>query len=188
LDVGRGGQRADRHRRAIIEAMDAIVLDRSFRVWRYGVGHSQLLLQPEAGTTRDEILAFAGIPARHQHRFLTLTLPSPPTEPGFVVCGRASVLAIATTGDQDPSGFGPAQSPPDPRPTPSRFRVLICRELCASISREPSLFVVDDRFVRHPELPRTGIWSSVPPSSEGQRVHSRGPAVSHGDGRHTLAA
>jgi hypothetical protein len=113
--------------------VDSIVLDRYFRVWRYGVGHSRLLLhsrasdadsdhlnvlfedvravklhtsyqplvlRPADDLARAEMLTFAGIPARHQHRYLSLTLPSPPGEAGFILCARATVLAVSTIDDQ----------------------------------------------------------------------------------------
>ncbi|MFD0583653.1 hypothetical protein [Dactylosporangium darangshiense] len=114
--------------------MDPIVLDRRFRVWRYGVGHSQLLLhshagaadaehlnvlfedvravklrssyqplilRPADGPARDDILDFAGLPERHQHRFLSLTLSTRP-EIGFVLCARVTVLAVSKTNGQAP--------------------------------------------------------------------------------------
>lgn len=106
--------------------MDSIVLDRRFRVWRYGVGHSQLLLRSPidgdgsdavhvlfegvravklrtsyhplalrraAGEERERMLAFAEVPERHHSRMLCVTLPS--EDEGFIVCGRATVLAVA---------------------------------------------------------------------------------------------
>jgi len=115
--------------------VEPIVLDRRFRVWRYGVGHSQLLLHahadaadfehlnvlfedvravklrssyqplilaPAGNPVRDDILAFADIPERHQHRFLSLT-PSTSPEAGFVLCARATVLAVDKTNDQTPN-------------------------------------------------------------------------------------
>ena len=117
------------------EFVDPIVLDRRFRVWRYGVSHSQLLLHAHAGTahlehlnllfedvravklrasyqplilaladnpTRDGILIFAEIPERHRHRYLSLTLANEP-EAGFVLCARATVLAVDKTNDQSPN-------------------------------------------------------------------------------------
>jgi len=114
--------------------VDPIVLDRRFRVWRYGVSHSQLLLHAHADTThlehlnvlfedvravklrssyqplilalaanpvRDDILAFADVPERHRLRYLTLTLSTEP-EAGFVLCARATVLAVDKTNDQIP--------------------------------------------------------------------------------------
>jgi hypothetical protein len=120
--------------------VDSIVLDRYFRVWRYGVGHSQLLLHARAGDAdlehlnvlfedvravklrssyqpltlrpaddpiRTEILTFADVPARHQHRYLTLTLPSPSGEAGFILCARATVLAVAKTHPPASDAFWP---------------------------------------------------------------------------------
>ncbi|GGM69583.1 hypothetical protein ACFFX1_14585 [Dactylosporangium sucinum] len=114
--------------------MNRIVLDRRFRVWRYGVSHSQLLLHahaegadadhlnvlfedvravklrssyqplilaPAANPVREDILAFADMPERHQHRYLSLTLSTRP-EAGFVLCARATVLAVDRTNDETP--------------------------------------------------------------------------------------
>jgi len=114
--------------------VDPIVLDRRFRVWRYGVSHSQLLLHAHADTThlehvnvlfedvravklrssyqplilapagnpvRNDILAFADIPERHRLRYLSVTLSTDP-EAGFVVCARATVLAVDKTNEQHP--------------------------------------------------------------------------------------
>jgi hypothetical protein len=114
--------------------MNPIVLDRRFRVWRYGVGHSQLLLHAHAEAAdaehlnvlfedvravklrssyqplilalaahpvRDDILAFADIPERHRPRYLSLTLSARP-EAGFVLCARATVLAVDKAGAKTP--------------------------------------------------------------------------------------
>jgi hypothetical protein len=114
--------------------VDPIVLDRRFQVWRYGVGHSQLLmhslaeaadsdhlnvlfedvravklrwsyhplvLMPAGNPIRNEILSFADIPERHQHRYMSLTLSTRP-DAGFVLCARATVLAVDKTNDQTP--------------------------------------------------------------------------------------
>ncbi|MGK5444585.1 hypothetical protein ACSNN7_22555 [Micromonospora sp. URMC 105] len=111
--------------------MEPITLDRRFRPWRYGVGHSQLLLHAHADSSHDEhinvifedvravklrssyhpltlqpaeqdarasILAFAQVSARHQARFLCLTLPTPDAEHGFVACARATVLTTNASG------------------------------------------------------------------------------------------
>lgn len=119
--------------------MDPIVLDRRFRVWRYGVSHSQLLLHAHADTThfehlnvlfedvravklrpsyqplilapadnpvRNDILAFADMPERHRLRYLSLTLSTEP-EAGFVLCARATVLAVDKTDDQYPISSWP---------------------------------------------------------------------------------
>jgi len=115
--------------------VDPIELDRYFRVWRYGVGHSQLLLharasddelehlnvlfedvravklrssyqplilRPADDEIRAEMLTFADIPARHRHRYLSLILPSPPSGSGFILCARATVLAVAKTDQATP--------------------------------------------------------------------------------------
>ncbi|MCO8273805.1 hypothetical protein M1L60_24715 [Actinoplanes sp. TRM 88003] len=50
---------------------------------------------------RDDILAFAEVPERHQHRYLSLTLSTEP-EAGFVLCGRATVPAVGKTDDEAP--------------------------------------------------------------------------------------
>jgi hypothetical protein len=114
--------------------VDPIVLDRRFRVWSYGVGHSQLLLHARADAAhleylnvlfedvravklpssyqplilalarspvRSDILAFAHMPVRHRHRYLSLTLSAEP-EDGFVLCARATVLAVDKTSHQNP--------------------------------------------------------------------------------------
>jgi hypothetical protein len=114
--------------------MDPIVLDRRFRVWGYGVGHSQLLLHaradaadseylnvlfedvravklrssyrplilaPAGDPIRNDILAFAEIPEQHRLRYLSLTLSAQP-EAGFVLCARATVLAMDRTNDHTP--------------------------------------------------------------------------------------
>ncbi len=111
-----------------------MTLHRRFRPWRYGIGHSQLLLharahgshnehlnvlfegvlavklrsayhplilQPADQHARASIVAFAQIPARHQDRILCLTLPTPDTEPGFIACARATVLATTATDPAD---------------------------------------------------------------------------------------
>lgn len=57
--------------------MDPIVLHRSFQVWRYGVGHSQLLLRsPACGNEADAVhVLFEGVRAvklRTSYRPLTL--------------------------------------------------------------------------------------------------------------------
>ena len=115
--------------------MEPITLNRRFRVWRYGVGHSQLLLHAHADSSHDEhlnvlfedvravklrasyqplilqpadqnthadILTFAQIPARHQARYLCLTLPTADTEPGFIACARATILTTKATDPADP--------------------------------------------------------------------------------------
>jgi hypothetical protein len=115
--------------------VDPIVLDRRFRVWRYGVSHSQLLLHahadsshlehlnvlfedvravklrssyqplilaPAGNPARNDILAFADMPERHRLRYLSLTLSTEP-EAGFVLCARATVLAVDKTNDQSPA-------------------------------------------------------------------------------------
>jgi hypothetical protein len=120
--------------------VDLIALDRYFQVWRYGVGHSELLLHARAGEadlehldvvfedvravklrssyrplilraaddiTREHVLTFAGIPARHRHRYLSLTLPSPPGEEGFIVCGRTTVLTVPKAQAPGSLGFWP---------------------------------------------------------------------------------
>jgi hypothetical protein len=107
--------------------VNPIVLDRWFRVWRYGIGHSQLVFHARAGSgdpehvnvlfedvravklrsayrplvlqpvdepTRAQLLGFAGLPARHQARMLCLGLSDQGAESGFVVCGKATVLAV----------------------------------------------------------------------------------------------
>jgi hypothetical protein len=104
-----------------------IVLDRRFRVWQYGVSHSELVFHARAGgadvehinvlfegvravklrssyrplilhladeSARGPLLASAGIPARHQARMLCLALSGDDAESGFVVCARATVLAV----------------------------------------------------------------------------------------------
>jgi hypothetical protein len=114
--------------------VDPIVFDRRFRVWGYGVGHSQLLLHASADAgdsehlnvvfedvravklrrsyqplilmaardpVRNDILAFADVPERHQRRYLSLTLSTRP-DAGFVLCARATVLAVERTDDQTP--------------------------------------------------------------------------------------
>jgi hypothetical protein len=114
--------------------VEPIVLDRRFRVWGYGVGHSQLLLHaradaadseylnvlfedvravklrssyqplilvPAGNPVRNDILAFADMPERHRHRYLSLTLSTQP-EAGFVLCARTTVLAVDKTNDQAP--------------------------------------------------------------------------------------
>lgn len=114
--------------------VDPIVLDRQFRVWGYGVGHSQLLLHARADAAhveylnvlfgdvravklrssyqplilmavgnpiRNDILDFADMPPRHRHRYLSLTLSTEP-EAGFVLCARATVLAVNKTNDHTP--------------------------------------------------------------------------------------
>jgi len=119
------------------EVVDPIVLDRRFRAWSYGVGHSQLLLHARAdaaqlehlnvlfedvravklrssyqplilalapGPVRNGILAFADMPVRHQHRYLSVTLSAEP-EDGFVLCARATVLAADKTKDQNSIRF-----------------------------------------------------------------------------------
>lgn len=101
-------------------------MDRRFRVWRYGVGHSQLLLrspadrdEPESvhvlfegvcavklrtsyhpltlqragGEERERILAFTEVPEKLHARMLCWTLPN--EDEGFIVCGRATVLATS---------------------------------------------------------------------------------------------
>jgi hypothetical protein len=125
--------------------MDPIVLHHRFRVWRYGVGHSQLLLHARAGasdpehvdvvfegvravklrssyqplilqpadeTTRAQILTFADVPARHRTRMLCLTLPTPDDEPGFVVCARATVVALAKADNEVPPAYSHEHSRP----------------------------------------------------------------------------
>lgn len=123
--------------------MESIVLDRNFRVWRYGVGHSQLLLhapagdderehlnvlfedvravklrssyrplilRPADGQIRNEMLAFADIPARHRHTYLSLILPSPPSGCGFILCARATVLAVPKIDQPAPTDSWPSDA------------------------------------------------------------------------------
>jgi hypothetical protein len=114
--------------------VDPIVLDRRFRVWHYGVGHSPLLLHaraeaadfeylnvlfedvravklrssyqplilaPAGDPVRNDILAFADVPERHQHQYLSLTVSTRP-EAGFVLCARATVLAMDKANNHTP--------------------------------------------------------------------------------------
>jgi len=114
--------------------MEPIVLDRWFQVWRYTLGHSELVfrawsgdpgvenvyvlfeavravklrssfrplvLQPADQRTRGQLLAFAGIPARHHASMLCLALPYRDTDPGFVVCARATVFTAPNHQDAD---------------------------------------------------------------------------------------
>lgn len=130
-------------------SVDTIILDRHFLPWRYGIGHSQLLLrspaegsQPEAvhvlfegvravklrssyrpltlqravDKERERMLAFAGVPARLCDRMLCLTLPS--EDEGFVVCGKATVLALPgndvdTWSPKDTRVLFPVRVPPE---------------------------------------------------------------------------
>ncbi|WP_121432990.1 hypothetical protein [Actinomadura pelletieri] len=110
--------------------METLTLQRPFSPWRYGVGHSELLMHSHAGTGSDEhinvlfvdvravklrtsynplilqaadeqvrlgLLDFAQVPQRFHAQFLSLVLPTPDAEPGFIVCARASILATAST-------------------------------------------------------------------------------------------
>jgi hypothetical protein len=46
-------------------------------------------------------MVFADMPERHQHRYLSLTL-STQAGAGFVLCARATVLAMEKMNDQTP--------------------------------------------------------------------------------------
>ncbi|WP_285550883.1 hypothetical protein [Actinoplanes regularis] len=111
--------------------MEPVMLDGTFRLWSYGVGHSQLVLharvadgdqdavsvhfegvravklrasypglviQPADPPTRTRLLDYAGVPDFLRQTELCLTLPT--EEDGFVVCGRARVLAGRHSNDQ----------------------------------------------------------------------------------------
>ena len=119
--------------------MEPITVHRRFRPWRYGVGHSQLLLHARAddghrehinvlfedvravklrssfqplillsadAATRADILAFAEIPERHRLRYLCLVLPTNGAEPGFILCARATVMALPADGPGSPYAWG----------------------------------------------------------------------------------
>ncbi|GAA4318378.1 hypothetical protein ACFQY7_41345 [Actinomadura luteofluorescens] len=114
----------------MISAMETLTLQRPFRLWRYGVSHSELLMHGHAGAGCDEhvnvlfvdvravklrtlydplilqpadeqtrlgLLDFAQVPQRFHAQFLSLALPAPDAEPGFIVCASATVLATAST-------------------------------------------------------------------------------------------
>lgn len=119
-----------------------------FRVWRYGIGHSELVMRSNTDTRavgwspgqpgepdewvevifegvravqvrtvgsykplrlsrvdeerRPALLQFARIPDRWHHRTLCLEVSDHQGEPGFVVCGRARVMAVSPAQVVDP--------------------------------------------------------------------------------------
>jgi hypothetical protein len=77
------------------------VLFEDVRAVKLRSSYQPLILSPTDDLSRDDILAFAGIPERHQHRYLSLTLSTQP-EAGFVLCARATVLGVGKTNDQTP--------------------------------------------------------------------------------------
>jgi hypothetical protein len=81
---GRADAKGEEHLNVLFEDVDAVKLRLSYR---------PLVLQRADDDTRADILSFAGVPARFQAERLCLILPIPDTEPGFIVCGRATVLA-----------------------------------------------------------------------------------------------
>jgi hypothetical protein len=88
------GHDHDEHLSVLFEDVRAVKLQSSYQ---------PLILQPADDDTRAGILSFAQVPARHhQARFLCLALPTSETEPGFVACARATILANPVSVDSRP--------------------------------------------------------------------------------------
>lgn len=83
------------HLNVLFEDVRAVKLRSSYR---------PLILRPANGEIRSGMLDFGGIPAGYRHRYLALILPSPPSRPGFILCARAAVLAVAKTDQDTPPG------------------------------------------------------------------------------------
>lgn len=82
--------------------MDPVVLDRRFQPWRYGVGHSQLLLHSPAGNAHEEHVnaLFEGVVAvklRRSYRPLILQVADRAT--------RAEILAFAQIPERHQEGI-----------------------------------------------------------------------------------
>ncbi|GIE35774.1 hypothetical protein Ait01nite_088190 [Actinoplanes italicus] len=77
------------------------VLFEDVRAVKLRSSYQPLILASASNPVRNDILAFAAIPERHRHRFLSLTLSTEP-EARFVLCARATVLAVDTTKDHTP--------------------------------------------------------------------------------------
>jgi hypothetical protein len=80
---GRADVEGEEHLNVLFEDVSAVKLQRSYK---------PLVLQRADDDTRADLLSFTGI-VHFQARYLCLILPTPDTEPGFIVCGRATVLA-----------------------------------------------------------------------------------------------
>jgi hypothetical protein len=98
LLYARAGAADLEHLSVLFEDVRAVKLRSSYR---------PLMLRPADDPTRTEILTFADMPARHQHRYLTLTLSSPSGGGGFIMCARATVLAVAKTHPPDSHDLWP---------------------------------------------------------------------------------
>jgi hypothetical protein len=99
---GMGHSQSLLHARADAAHLEYLnVLFEDVRAVKLRSSYQPLILAPARGPVRNDILAFADMPVRHRHRYLSLTLSTEP-EHGFVLCARATVLAVDKTNDQNP--------------------------------------------------------------------------------------